>query len=116
MIDEQLLYVEDNVVCYYVGSDTILANYLAKKAVSGVSSGEVVNYCAAVYRKMRDNIPGTYAYFDISIDSLINAVNHNDEYFELFLDKFFLKKEIDIDSFNKYIDKDVKDALLSVDI
>lgn len=98
-------------MCYYVGADTILANLLSVQENETATPAEISDYCKQVYIELRSKDKNSYAYFDITSDAINNMVATYSDFFEIFYNKIYLKREINVESFNKNISFSLKRAL-----
>ena len=105
---------EANIVCYYVGTDAIIANYLIGQNKETVTSTEIISYCKDVYKYLHSKDKSNYAYFDVTFESIKNTMDSNDDLFEMYYDKIYLKKYFDINTINNHLNDTLKDALVSV--
>lgn len=100
-----------NIMCYYVGADTILANLLSVQENETATPAEISDYCKQVYIELRSKDKDSYAYFDITSDAINNAVEENSDFFEIFYNKIYLKRSIDVELFNRNISSALSRAL-----
>lgn len=98
-------------MCNYIGAKVILAYLLSYQERQSVTQSEISEYCKNVYIALRKNNKNEYAYFDISSDAISKAIEANSDYYEMYYDSVYLKKEVDIDSINKNISIYLKQAL-----
>lgn len=100
-------------MCYYIDSETVIANIFNNTKNKSISLEDVNSFCIKAYQHIRQKNQNAYVYFDVTYSAIEQAVRSS-EYFELFLDKLFLKASFDINEFNSNLDNIVRDALTSV--
>lgn len=95
-------------------AEVILANILSKVDFDyGVDSNVLMEYCQLVKKEIsKTPMKSEYIYFDISNQSINNAVKYYHEIFIKINKRIFAYGEVNVEYFNSRLDAEIVDSLM----
>lgn len=101
-------------MCLYINSEVVLANLLVyQKEKSSVATRDVMKYCQSIKNELsKIKCDGTeYIYFNISQQSIDEAISRYNYEFRKFGDKIYKNNDINLVYFNARYSKEIVDLL-----
>lgn len=101
-------------MCLYVGSEVILANLLVyNKAYSSVGAKDIIKYCEILKNEIvKIKSSGTeYMYFNVTQQSIDDAINRYKSEFRKFGDEVYINNEIELSYFNARYSSEIVEIL-----
>lgn len=106
-------------MCYYIGSDVVLANLLeyahgAKE--KGISFVDIENYCKRIKEALVANGKNKqdYIYFGVNKRELDSDMEVYEDQFRKFQDRYYANDKINIHNFDRGLSPDVRAVMESV--
>ncbi len=104
-------------MCFYVGSEVVLANLLLyRKATddqTGVSMEDISKYCTKLKQKIKklEWVDTNYIYINVNPDSVDEAISRYKIEFKKFNSKYYINEGININYFNTLYTSEVAEVL-----